>query len=138
MNIEAIREILGEADKYSEQEMYEDALKLYFRAMKYVHNPIIDYEISTEIITCIGDTYFFMGDFDKADQSFNDVMMCPNATANPYIRLRRGEVALELGNIVKARTELACAFMNGGMEIFDGEDNKYLEFIKDFIEQRRG
>jgi len=125
-----IKSLMDSGDKCFDKGEYESAIKLYRKAVSLVPEPFIDQSISTELLTAIGDTYFKMGNYDEADKVFSDVMLCPGATANAYIRLRRGQIALELDNKKKAKTELACAYMNGGTEIFENEDKKYFDFIK--------
>jgi len=79
--------------------------------------------MSAVVITAIGDNYFLMGELEKAWRAYSDVMLCGDSPANPYVRLRRGQIAFELGETKKAKIELACAYMNGGEEVFQGEDS---------------
>jgi hypothetical protein len=49
---------------------------------------------------------------------------------NPFIHLRLGQAQLELGNEERAADELMRAFMGGGHEIFESDDQKYLDFLR--------
>jgi hypothetical protein len=74
-----------------------------------------------------------MGDFERARTALQDAMHCPGAIGNPYIHLRLGETQFELGNIDRAKDELARAYMGGGDEVFEGDDPKYLRFIMEIL-----
>lgn len=127
--------LMQKGDNFVENKKYEKALKLYREAVSLVPEPFQEQDISTEIITAIGDTYFLMGEYEKAYRAFSDVMLCPGATANAYIRLRRGQIAFEKNDMKIAKRELACAYMNGGEEVFKDENPKYLEFIKPIMKK---
>lgn len=130
MDLVEIKKLIEQGDGKVEHEKYEEALSVYRKAVSLVPEPFQDQDISTEIITAIGDTYFLMGEYKKAYKAFSDVMLCPGAPANAYIRLRRGQIAFEKKDMKIAKRELACAYMNGGKEIFDDENVKYLQFIE--------
>jgi hypothetical protein len=57
-------------------------------------------------------------------------MHAPGAVGNPFLHLRIGQVQFELGNEQRAADELARAYLKEGKTLFDGEDPKYLDFIK--------
>jgi hypothetical protein len=57
-------------------------------------------------------------------------MFCPGAEPNGFIRLRRGQVAFEKGNLPVAEKELAEAYRLEGEAVFAEDDPKYLAFIK--------
>jgi len=130
-----IQEILSRADKHTDNGEYMQSLALLRDAVSLIPEPFQDHPMSAEVIAAIGDNYFLMGELEKAQEAYSDVMACGDSPANPYVRLRRGQIAFELGDIKKAETELACAYMNGGEEIFQDEDPKYLAFIKPILEQ---
>jgi tetratricopeptide (TPR) repeat protein len=133
-----IRLLLEKGDENVATQQYEEALKFYRAAVELVPEPFTDQEVSTEILTAIGDVYFLMGEYDKAQRAFADVMLCPGAPANEYIRLRRGQIAYELGDLKTAKKELACAYMNGGKEVFEDEDSKYFKLIEPILKGLAG
>ena len=65
-------------------------------------------------------------------------MHCPGAIGNPYVHLRLGEAQFELGEIQRAKDELARAYMGGGPEVFEGDDPKYLRFIMEVLRPAAG
>ena len=56
-------------------------------------------------------------------------MTCPGAIGNPFLHLRRGQVLYEQNEPDAAADELMRAFMAEGHEIFENEDEKYLNFL---------
>lgn len=129
MNKDRIDELLKQSDESTEAGDLDLALALCREAVALLPEPFNDQPQATEVITAIGDLYYMKGELAKAEQAFSDVLLCPGAAGSQYIRLRRGQIAFDLGDTKKAKVELACAFMNGGKEIFDGEDPKYYDFI---------
>ena len=62
-------------------------------------------------------------------QAFQKAIASPDGLGNPYIHLKLGECQFEMGNFEKAANELTRAYMSEGPEIFEGEDQKYFEFL---------
>lgn len=82
------------------------------------------------ILAAIGDANFLSGDFKAGRDNLSTAMRCPGGIGNPFVHLRLGECQFEIGNHDRAADELTRALMGGGEEIFDGEDPKYLAFLK--------
>ncbi len=133
MNESDVQEVISKADIALGLGDYKKALKMYRFALSLLPSPFYEHDLSTSILSAIGDVYWVQSDFDKAREVFSDVLLCPGAAASEYIRLRRGQIYFELGDMKKAKTELACAYMNGGEEVFYDEEPKYLEYIKRFL-----
>jgi tetratricopeptide (TPR) repeat protein len=112
---------------------YEGALEYFQSGFKIIPEPQNKYEETTSVIGAIADCFYSLKDFEKAEQALRDVLLCPGGADNPFIRLRRGQVYHYLGNREQARTELTTAFLNGGLEIFEGED-EFKEIIADVID----
>jgi tetratricopeptide (TPR) repeat protein len=126
----AITQLTEAGDRLVEQRSYDQALDTYHQALDLVPEPITDWEAATWILTAIGETQFFKKDFIKAREALQQAMHCPDAIGNPFIHLRLGQVQFELGDLQRARDELARAYMGAGDEIFDGEDPKYLALVR--------
>lgn len=58
----------------------------------------------------------------------------PDGLGNPFIHLRLGQCALELGDEDQAKDELIRAYMGDGPGIFEEEEPKYFEFLKRFAD----
>jgi hypothetical protein len=111
---------------------YEGARQFYEDAFKLIPEPKRDYSESTQVISALGDCFFFLRDYGKAKAALDDVLLCPGGAANPFVRLRRGQVFHLIGDNERARTELTTAYLNGGREVFEGEED-YLRLISDVV-----
>lgn len=127
---ERITELCEQGDEDVDEERYDEAIAKYNQALALIPEPVTDWEAATWVLTALGETYFFKGDYEKARQSLTDAMHCPDAIGNPLIHLRLGQAQFELGNMDRARDELARAYMGGDEEIFDDEDPKYLALVR--------
>ncbi len=58
--------------------------------------------------------YIDWGEYEKAILALDDALLCPGGAANPFIRLKRGQVLYRLGDAKKAKLELTTAYLNGG------------------------
>jgi hypothetical protein len=58
------------------------------------------------------------------------VMHCPDATGNPLIHLRYGQVLFDAGKLERAAEELMRAYTTGGKGMFANEDDKYFALIE--------
>lgn len=122
---------LGE--EFFENDNFNEAIEKYKDALSLIPEPKFDWEASTWIYTALGDTYFFMGKYDDGLNYLFEAQKCPDGMANPFILLRIGECFFELKNENKAKDYLLKAYMVEGKKIFDTEDKKYFESIKDLI-----
>jgi len=111
---------------------YEGANQLYREAFKLIPEPKREFAESTQVIGALADCFYHLGDLEKTQAALDDILLCPGGAANPFLRLRRGQVFHQMGNIEKARTELTAAFLNGGVEVFKNEE-EYLELISDVV-----
>ena len=122
-------------DELAEKGDFANALGKYVEALSLVPDPVLDWEASTWILTAIGDVYFHVGDYRQSRAALEHAMRAPNAIGNPFIHLRLGQVQFELGEMERARDELARAYMGAGDEIFAEEDPKYLDLIRSLMRQ---
>ena len=113
---------------------FEGARLLYQEAFKLIPEPKREADESTRAVGALADCFFFLKDYEKARAALDDALLCPGGAANPFIRLRRGQVFHFLGDQEKARTELTTAYMNGGRDVFKDEE-EFLEIISDVVSQ---
>ncbi len=111
---------------------FEGARQLYQEAFKLIPEPKREFAESTQAIGALADCFYFLEDFEKAKAALDDILLCPGAAANPFIRLRRGQVFHRTGDTEKARAELTTAYLNGGTDVFKDEE-EYLELISDVV-----
>ena len=101
------------------------------RRFHLIPEPKQQHAESTRVITGLGDCFYALEDFTKAKAAFDDVLLCPDGAGNPFVRLRRGQSSHQLGNHNDAIVDLTCAYLNGGENVFDGEDPMYIQLALD-------
>lgn len=117
-------------DAFAEKDEFEKALDQYNKAFDLVPEPKNEWGASTWILTAIGDVCFLNDDTLGALKALRYAMACPDAIGNPFLHLRYGQVLYDLEEHDRAADELMRAYMGAGVEIFEGEDPYYLEFLK--------
>lgn len=124
-----ILELCSNGDKMVEKGDFVKAIQCYEKALDLVPSPKNTWDTSTWIYTALGDTYFLINNHKKAIEYFYNAMNCPDALNNPFILLRLGQSLYNINEKNKAKEYLLRAYMLEGLEIFRGEDDKYLELI---------
>lgn len=128
-----IVKLCNEGNIFVEKGENDKAIESYTGALDLVPLPKINWETSTWIYTALGDTYFFIADYEKAKNNLYNALNCPDGNSNPFILLRLGESLVECGELEKAQEYLLRAYMLEGYPIFFDEDDKYFKLIKDMI-----
>lgn len=127
---ERVDQLSEAGDALMEDEKFTEAYELYVQALELMPEPLHDHPEATWIFVSLGDSYFFPEDFESAFEAYQDAVQCPEGLGNPYVHLRLGQCALELGLETQAIHELTRAYMRDGDQIFEDEDPKYFEFLK--------
>jgi hypothetical protein len=135
---EEIKRLCAKGDELAESESYGEALETYWQAWDLLPEPRMQWEAATWILAAIGDANFLSGDFVAGRDNLSTAMHCPAAIGNPFLHLRLGQCQLELGNVDRAADELARAYIQEGKRLFEGEDPKYLDFIKNKLDPPPG
>jgi tetratricopeptide (TPR) repeat protein len=125
-----IKDLCARGDALVEQRKFEDAFASYRDALDLVPEPAEEWEATTWILTAIGDLYFLARKFEKALRAFEDAVRCPGGLGNPFIHLRLGQCAYEAGDYDRSASELTRAHVGAGLEIFEDQDPKYLQFLR--------
>ncbi len=118
--------LLGEED-------YEGAIKKYQAALGLLPEPKYDWEAGTWLYAALGDAYYLSSRYNEAERCLQEALKCPDGIGNPFILLRLGECHYELGNMKKAKENILQAYMCEGEDIFEEEEGKYFDLIKDII-----
>ena len=128
-----IQELCEQGDDLTDSEQYEDAIEKYTQALNLIPEPKYYYEASTWVYTAIGDALFYLENYNQALNMFQEALKCPNGIGNPFILVRIGECLFETDSLDNAKNYLLQAYMVEGEEIFENEDEKYFEVIRDLI-----
>ena len=120
--------ICQQGEEQLEAEEYTRAIDTFMQAYDLVPDPKIHWNVSTWILTALGDAHFMLGDFAALEEAAGFAMLCPEGAINPYLFLRLGQAHFELGNMTAAKEQLSKAFDAEGTEIFGDDDPKYLAF----------
>lgn len=131
---EEISTLCEQGDELAMSGDYKGALRLYHQSWKLLPEPKEDWEAATWILSAIGDAHFFRRDFASVIAALSNALVCPDGLGNPFIHLRLGEAAFELGDLDRAKDELTRAYMGAGKEIFSEEDPKYLAYLNTILE----
>ena len=114
-------EYMEDGELLASESEYKDAFSCFKNALGEVPGNASDHYEATRAVTAIADCYYFLGQYENAEKPLRDVLLLPDGAANPYIRLRRGQVFHHLGDAAAAAKEWTCAYLNGGDEVFEGE-----------------
>ena len=117
------------------EKRYDEALLVWQEGYSLIPEPRWRFDISSEFLAAMGDVYFLRkGMYREAYECF-DTMRGYGGFGNPYVMLRMGECCLELGDMESAAEYLRRAWLEGGKEIFEPDENgeddgrKYYEFL---------
>ncbi len=126
---EQIEQLSTKADALADRERYQEAQKLYQQGIDLLPEPKHDWEAWTWLQSAIGEAYFFEKNYREAIDAFMQAQKGPDGVGNPFIHLRLGQCAYQLGDKKTATEELLRAYMGAGEEIFE-EDELYYNYLK--------
>jgi len=129
-----ITSLTNSGNALAEAAQFEEAEKLFLKALRLLPEPHIAWEAATWLYVAIGDVNFHLKNYEKVFRCFTNAVQCPGGLGNPFVHLRLGQAQLELGRTDRAGDELTRAYMGGGLDIFMEDDPKYLEFLETKIE----
>ena len=114
---------------------YDEAEKLCQSGLGLIPNPVDAYIETTWYLSALGDIYFLQGKYPLARENCEKALHILKAAgaSDPFILLRLGEIALETGDEAAALRYLLNAYKAEGWEIFDGQDRKYRDFLKNTL-----
>lgn len=125
----AIARLCAQGDSHADGGDFPAALDHYWRAWDLLPEPRMGFEEATPILAAIGDINFLGGDFLAGRDNLSTVMHCPGAIGIAFLHFRLGQCQFELGDPAAAG-ELWRAFHGGGAELFEDEDPKYLDCVR--------
>lgn len=135
---ERIQALCADGDAFFDDDQFAEALDKYWSAWDLLPEPATQWEAATWILAAIGDVNFQSGDFQAGRDNLVTAMHCPGAIGNPFLHLRLGQCQFELGEMERAADELARAYMGGGAEILEDEEQKYFALVKTKLDPPAG
>ena len=125
-----IARLCERGDQLASDGVFDEALKLYEAALEMLPQPKGDWEAALWIYAAIGDSHFLSGDFASAKTTFTEAISKIGGQGNPFLHLRLGQSLLELDEQDAAEEELTRAYELEGVELFEEDDVKYLDFLR--------
>ncbi len=127
---EALTQLCARGDALAEQGLHGAALECYRAAWESIPEPKDHWNASTWVLAAIGDSCMAAGYLTSADEAFTYALRCPGGLGNPFVHLSLGKIRFERAELDAAADELIRAYMGGGLDVFDGQDPKYLAFLR--------
>lgn len=129
---------IEQAIALEEQGQFQQAEQVYQAALALIPEPKHAFWETTRIYVGFGEIHFVQGQFEQAAHFYQECMKMPEGFINPFVLLRRGQIAFEQDDAITAAEHLTRALMLEGTEIFDEEDPKYLDFLKTVLKAPLG
>ncbi|ATD64691.1 tetratricopeptide repeat protein [Neisseria weixii] len=124
-----ISALCDQGDDLADEGQFNEAVKQYKEAWKLLPEPKSQWEAATWILAAMGDAHFLNGKYRQAVKDLTEALAYINALDNPFIYLRLGQSQFELGEEKAALEALQTAYELGDEELWEGEDEKYLQFL---------
>lgn len=121
--------LADEGEALLDDAKFAEAATKFAAAFSHVPSPYQDWEISIWLLTALGESHFLSGNYQAASDAFTKALECPDAEDSPPIHMRLGQAEFELGNKEKGAEYMLKAYEEEGEELFEDEDEKYLEYL---------
>lgn len=126
-----IKKLCSLGDKLAENGNYEKAILQYNKALRLLPSPPENWEACTWIYVAIGDALFLKREYNNSMDYFFKALRDTKSLDNPFIYLRIGECFFEILKKEKSFEYLLKAYMIDGDRIFENEETKYYNFLKE-------
>ncbi|MBX9627413.1 MAG: hypothetical protein K2X82_26655 [Gemmataceae bacterium] len=135
---DASERLFAEGEALADDERDGEALARFEAAWAALPDPKEDQDPAVRVLAAIADCHFLLGNWDGCRDAIQDAFECGADLANPFLRLRVGQSLLELGDEPEAASWLVPIFLGEGDALFDGEDPKYIEFVRGRLKSNAG
>jgi tetratricopeptide (TPR) repeat protein len=129
-SLDEAERLFAEGEALADQERDGEALARFEAAWAALPDPKEDQEPAVRVLAAVADCRFVLGDWAGCRDAIQDAFECGADLANPLLRLRLGQSLYELGDEREAANWLVLPYLGEGDGLFDGEDPKYLDFVK--------
>ena len=130
----SIDDLAEEGNQLFDDGALKQAITVWQKALGILPKPLNAQSEAVWFQTSIADAWFQLEEYENAYASLIDAKsnLSGEGYSNPFVMLRLGQCACELGK-QDAAEYLMRAYMLGGAEIFEDEDEKYLKRIQPLI-----
>jgi tetratricopeptide (TPR) repeat protein len=125
---EQIMELCAAGDSLAEKQAFGPAITEYEKAWELIPEPKSDWDASVWVLTALGDAYFFLKEYSKGSNYFQQAYN--KDFANPFILMRLGQCLFEINQVNRAEDFLMRAYMMEGEELFENDHSKYLDHMR--------
>ncbi len=129
---EKIDSLCQKAEQFLDDNQPLKAEETFLEALQLVPEPKEDWDATAYIQVALGDVKFGEGLIEEANDYFQKAYNHGAYLDNPFLNLRLGQCAFELGNEDRARNFLISAYAIAGEDIFEGAEDTF-KIIKDLV-----
>ena len=124
----------AEGNKLFDEGKYVQAIQIWLEGLDSLNKPLNMQSEAVWFQTSIADAWFMLGEYEKAYSYLWDAKsnISGEGYTNPFVMLRLGQCSHELGKD-DAVEYLMRAYMLAGEDIFESDDEKYFDLIKNLI-----
>lgn len=127
---DTIERLLEAADRNFELFELKEAADKYEKALRMLSLKRENGEQTARTLSALGDCEYVKRELRAALRYYLKVFSLTDGYANPYALLRAGQVYYDMELPQKAKPYLIRAYLIEGNSLFEGEDPKYFELIK--------
>ena len=128
--IRKIKKLIEQAEHAFAESNYAESVRILEEAIELLPNEKRESNVALRVFAAIGDAHFLLGNYQIALEHLEEAANCEDGFNNPFVLLRRGECCFYLGDHPKASIDIIGAYMLEGDELFEGEPQEILDFLK--------
>lgn len=127
-----VARLIDEGEEFADAGEDADALACFRAAWDLLPEPKVGCPQAAQVVAAVADSHFHLGEYDECRRVVQRAVRGGVAAADhPFLRLRLGQCLFETGELPGARDLLVPAYLAAGEWLFDGEEAKYLAFVKE-------
>ena len=126
-----LQELADQGSELFDAGDFEGAVRVWFGALQLLPEPYERWEQTEWFLVSLADAFWFLNGYEQVEAFAQEAVNVMDGAANPFTWLRLGQAQFELGKFDEALESLTGGFMLEGHELFEDEDSKYLEFLRE-------
>lgn len=119
-----------EGNQAIEDDNLDYAIECFQNALNLIPEPREEFSSTTWLYAGLGDVYFIQDEYDTSLEYFMRAYNENEDYSNPYVLYMMGKCYYELDNVIKAKEFLKQAYMLVGEDIFQGDNQKYINLVE--------